>query len=133
MQGGAACYGAVEAARHFTCWSTGVSRWQPSHAGVRVWVQRQSKYEIGVCLLIAELTSLPSWSTISYGAQVFLWLVGPPIFWVFAIRVFPKLVGDVFLKRIEHCYNVQLEKLKSALNEENLILVVKVQHMVPVL
>jgi hypothetical protein len=56
-------------------------------------------------------------------ARLLWWWLGPPLIWVLAIQLFPKLLGEVFLKSVEHRHNIKIEEMKAALTRENSILV----------
>ena len=50
-------------------------------------------------------------------AVILAWLavLASPFFLILALKIFPKLLGDVVIKELEHRHNVRLEEIKSEL------------------
>jgi hypothetical protein len=56
-------------------------------------------------------------------AAILAWLavVALPLILILVLKSFPKLLGDVIIKELEHRHNIRLEQIKSDLGRENAV------------
>lgn len=54
-------------------------------------------------------------------AAILAWLgaLSVPIVFVAALKIFPKILGDVLIKGLEHKHSVRLEEIKDELGRES--------------